>query len=94
MDALEAELDRLADCLGDAHDLSVLAGPETIKQLAGQPRKEIGTLKAFAGRREKELHAKALKLGARLYHDKPASFCERLEKYWRRWRRKATSVSA
>jgi len=81
MKALEAELDRLGDCLGDAHDLTVLAGPETIKQMAGQPEEEIETLRALAGRRMGELHTKALHMGAKLYNEKPASFCERLECY-------------
>ncbi len=88
MDALENELKKLGDCLGDAHDLSVLAGPETLKQLRDGSRQETDTLIALAGRHQRELHAKALQLGAKLYADKPALLCERLHRFWRRWTQK------
>jgi CHAD domain-containing protein len=94
MDALETELDRLGDHLGDAHDLTVLTARETLKQLANQPREKIEMLKALAGRRQKELHTKALRLGAKLYHERSVSFCQRLHQYWRRWRRNAAPAQA
>jgi CHAD domain-containing protein len=94
MDALQNELKKLGDYLGDAHDLSVLTGPETLKQLASQPKEEIETLKTLTARRQKELQAKALQLGAKLYHESSDRFCERLRQYWRRWRRKRTPARA
>lgn len=88
MNALEAELDRLGDYLGDAHDLTVLTARETLKQLADQPREKIEMLKTLASRRQKELHTRALELGTKLYQEKSAIFCRRLHQYWHRWRQK------
>ncbi len=72
---------RLADLLGDHHDLAVLA-----EDLAG--REAIDAREAFEvaiGSRQEELLEAALELGARLYVEKPAAFTGRIEGYWALW---------
>jgi CYTH domain-containing protein/CHAD domain-containing protein len=74
--------DRLADLLGDHHDLTVLA-----EDLA--TREEVGSVALMARlieRRQEELLAEALALGARLYAEKPRAFRRRIHAYWSAWR--------
>jgi CHAD domain-containing protein len=72
----------LTDLLGDHHDLAVLE-----EDLAS--RREVGKRKAFKAlieERQRELVACALKIGWRLYAEKPKAFSRRLERYWLAWR--------
>jgi CHAD domain-containing protein len=94
MNALEAELNALDDYLGEAHDLAILAGDGTLKRLADKPVDDLKALKKLALLRQRELHAKALALGTRLFQEKSSSFCERLRLFWRRWRRKPGRIAA
>jgi len=86
MSAAEAELKHLGECLGDDHDLFLLAEPDTLKLIRKQDEKEAEALEAVADQRQKELRTEALALGARFYEEKPAVFCKRLRQYWKRWR--------
>lgn len=73
---------RLAELLGDHHDLAVLGG-----DLAA--RGEIERREELEGpieRRQEELLAEALAIGARLYAEKPGAFERRLRGYWKAWR--------
>ncbi len=82
MKALAAETKRLADLLGDDHDLAVLR--ETLLQeddVLGEP-KEIDALAALAERRQEQLRAQAQTLGWRLLSEKPADACRRLHANW------------
>jgi CHAD domain-containing protein len=76
MEAVGDEAHELADRLGDDHDLVVLAdwirehtdaGPEFFEAV---------------DRRRAELQADAMKLGARLYADKPKDYVRRLRRLW------------
>lgn len=73
---------RLAELLGDHHDLAVLA-----EDLAGRDeidqREELG---ALIGRRQEELLREAFAHGDRLYAEKPGAFERRLHAYWKAWR--------
>jgi CHAD domain-containing protein len=93
MDAIESELKQLGDFLGDAHDLFLLAGSERARELPNDPKEEKEALVGLAQKRQKELQARALMLGAKLYAEKPAVFCKRLKRYWKRWRKKANRVA-
>ncbi|HSK49567.1 MAG TPA: CHAD domain-containing protein [Solirubrobacterales bacterium] len=73
---------RLAELLGDHHDLAVLA--EDLADRSGLERRE--ELAAAIERRQGELLAEAFALGARLYAEKPSAFERRLRAYWKAWR--------
>jgi CHAD domain-containing protein len=82
LDPLAEDAHALADQLGDHHDLTVLAA-----DLAGREElAESGVLAALIERRQSELLDAALKLGARLYAEKPKAFERRLGSYWAAWR--------
>jgi CYTH domain-containing protein/CHAD domain-containing protein len=72
----------LTDLLGDHHDLAVLR-----TDLAA--RREVGRREDFEAlieRRQEELAGAALRLGSRLYAERPKAFGHRLEAYWEAWR--------
>jgi CHAD domain-containing protein len=75
----------LSDALGDAHDLVVIAdrlrtdpdrygGPDRVRAAIG-----------LADRRRVTLERRAVRLGARLYAEKPRAFAARLGRYWEAW---------
>lgn len=72
----------LAELLGEHHDLALLRA-----DLDG--RRELSNREAFAAaieRRQEDLLADALDLGARVYAEKPKAFVRRLRAYWECWR--------
>jgi CHAD domain-containing protein len=72
---------RLADLLGDDHDLVVLR-----HALAGEASHAAADLDAVAGlidHRQHELRRQALQLGGRVYGEKPKSFVHRMRAMWR-----------
>jgi CHAD domain-containing protein len=77
---------RIADFLGDDHDLAVL------REQAEEAREVFPTaaahraLIALIDRCRSGLQDKALQLGQPLYEEKPATFTARLGRYWRAWR--------
>lgn len=84
---LEGSVDqthRLADLLGDHHDLAVLA--EDLGARPGIARRE--ELAGLIARRQTELLSAALELGARVYAEKPGAFERRLRAYWQTWRQR------
>jgi CHAD domain-containing protein len=87
MGAAEAELDRLGECLGDAHDLALLLEPKVLKGFQECSEEEAEALIRLVEKRQKELQHSALMMGARFYREKPSLFCNRLRQYWKRWRR-------
>jgi CHAD domain-containing protein len=75
---------KLADDLGDEHDLTVLrqkaqAHQETLAN-------DFSVLLALIDRRRIELRGKAVIRGRQLYEEKPATFEMRLHGYWDNWR--------
>jgi CHAD domain-containing protein len=74
------EAHRLADLLGDHHDLSVLADHARGAEWGDDG--ELATLLAAIGQRQDELLAAAIPLGERLYAEKPGAFAKRLGVYW------------
>lgn len=80
--ARQKALKRLADTLGDDHDLAVLG---TRLQEAPALFGNAATGEALAGlirARRHRLQRQALRLGARLYADKPAALARRWARYW------------
>ena len=80
--ATAAQAHELAELLGDHHDLAVLA--EDLGSRWGVSGK--ARFEAAIERRQRELLAAAMAIGARLYAEKPAAFSARLEAYWLAWR--------
>jgi CHAD domain-containing protein len=84
MEARSRALSRLADLLGDAHDLDVLQG-----LLAEVTPGDEGTqplVFELIERRREELRTEARPLGERLYAERPRAFARRMRAYWRAWR--------
>jgi CHAD domain-containing protein len=86
MGQLGDQAHRLADHLGDDHDLAVL------RELLAQEGAEWaapGTLMKLLDLidvRRGELQHAAAQLGQRLYADRPKAFLKRLHTYWQAWR--------
>lgn len=81
--AAAEEAKRLADLLGEDHDLAVL--DQTLRAepgAFGRPAGQEALLGLIAGR-SRELRAEAEPLGRRLYAEKPARFAARLGRYWK-----------
>jgi CHAD domain-containing protein len=82
MKGLAAEASRLADLLGDDHDLAVLRmalahDGDTL----GEPE-QIAALSGLAQRRQDRLRAEARTLGLRLFAEKPVDFGARMRTCW------------
>jgi CHAD domain-containing protein len=83
LQASAAEAHRLAELLGDHHDLAVLAADLGSRQELDANRSQAEQLIAA---RQDELLREALALGARLYAEKPKHFRRRIRAYWRAWK--------
>jgi CHAD domain-containing protein len=84
LDGFAKRAHKLADLLGDGHDLELLreyveAHPQTVSH---EPSRKA--LLAIIDRRSDKLRGKALKRGAKLYRRKPGTFVERIERGWRK----------
>jgi CHAD domain len=78
------ELHSLSDQLNANHDLDVLRNilPRSPVEAESRGGRALGD---FIDRRCRELEAKALPLGARLYTERSRHFADRLKGYWRTW---------
>jgi CHAD domain-containing protein len=82
---------RLADLLGDDHDLVVLR-----HALTGEASHTAADLDAVLGlidHRQQELRRQALQLGARVYAEKPKAFVRRMRVMWRAGRGQETAAA-
>ena len=82
MKPLAAEAKRLADLLGDDHDLAVLR--ETLVRDADTfgSASLIEALRALGKRRQDQLRTESKPLGWRLFAEKPGDFSRRMQRYW------------
>jgi CHAD domain-containing protein len=76
------EAHRLADLLGDHHDLAVLREDLGSRSFAGE---DLEGLADAIATRERELAAAAFELGRRLYAERPKAFGTRVRAYWQVW---------
>ena len=83
---------RLADLLGDDHDLAVLRS--TLVDLDGQIPRDLDPLLGLIEHRRAQLQTEAMFLGERLYAEKPKAFVRRLRRYWRAWRNETRAVAS
>jgi CHAD domain-containing protein len=72
---------RLADLLGDDHDLLVLRRALTGE--ASHTPADLDAVVGLIGHRQQELRQQALALGARVYAEKPKAFVRRMRAMWR-----------
>ncbi len=72
---------RLADLLGDVHDLVVLR--EALTGEASRAATDLDALLGLIDHRQQELRGQALHLGARVYAEKPKLFVRRMRAMWR-----------
>lgn len=82
------KLERLGECLGDDHDLLILAESALSRQGEVRSRAKNKSLQTLIARRQKNLRAEALRLGSECFHQSPSEFCKTLERYWKAWRKK------
>lgn len=74
---------KLADYLGNDHDLAVLRFKIESHAKAFERTRDLDDLLRRLDRRRIQLQDKAFALGASLFADKPRVFTRRLSKYWR-----------
>ncbi|MEB3210546.1 MAG: CHAD domain-containing protein [Leptolyngbyaceae bacterium] len=93
MKTLKKQTKKLADLLGDDHDLTVLRNFIADDPEAFSDDEQLGVLLALIQRRQLELQTQARFLGQRLYAEKPKAFVARLESYWYAWRSETSQPS-
>jgi CHAD domain-containing protein len=76
---------KLANYLGDDHDLAMLRG-KILEHADAFADAGCEALLALVDRRRDQLQEKAFLLGERIYEEKPAAFEARFGKYWEDWR--------
>jgi len=75
---------RLADLLGDDHDLAVLR--EELHKAEPGFAVDVHSVIALLDHRRAQLQAEAVILAERLYAEKPKAFTRRIHAYWKAWR--------
>lgn len=86
LEELARQTHKLADHLGDDHDLAVLR-TKIARHGAAFEGADNDALIAVLDRRRRRLQDKAFKLGARIFAEKPRRFVRRIGRYWQLWRR-------
>jgi CHAD domain-containing protein len=84
---------RLADYLGDHHDLAVLREQVTSHENRFAKPGGSGALLALIDRCEERLQEKAFLLGKRVYDEKPTAILKRFTGYRKRWRSSSAAAS-
>ena len=85
LDETADQAHELTNLLGDHHDLAVLRD-DALERRELLADGELERLLAAVSERQDELADEAIKLGARVYAEKPKAFVRRLRSYWQAWR--------
>ena len=85
------ETHRLADLLGDDHDLAVLRG--VVDRAERKAARGNGALRAAISARRRELQQEAIQLGDRIYAEPKRHIESRLLAYWRASRRQGARAA-
>jgi CHAD domain-containing protein len=93
MSALCAEFEKLTELLGDDHDLEMLRQTVVKNSVNVDLEGETQRLLPLIEARQIEMRKSALKLGNRLFEEKPSAFSDRLHQYWKRWKSKKRNRS-
>jgi CYTH domain-containing protein len=80
---LVATLDELAEELGEDHDLAVLVDRLRSNKDDYGGKKSVKKAVKLARTRQRQLRARAFRLGSTIYAEPPSAFVTRLEGYWR-----------
>lgn len=84
--AVERDCDRLADRLGEEHDLAVLLATPAVQELL-ESRSVSADLLCLTVSRERERRRRAaIPLAQRIYVERPGQFIDRIEGYWLAYR--------
>jgi CHAD domain-containing protein len=75
------EADKLSKLLGDDHDLAVLHC--ALERGAGDLKVDVDAVLALIDHRREQLQAEAVRLGQRLYAERPKAFIARMHSYWK-----------
>ena len=85
MSGYEKSLKELEDWLGSDHNLTVLLGRVTAEPEFFGSAQDIDLLVRVIARYEKDLHGRALRLGAKVYLEPPGAFRRRMGGLWKSW---------
>jgi CHAD domain-containing protein len=86
MKELGNQVHELTRLLGDDHDLAVLDQKIAADPAACGGGSIVETLRALIDRRRAELEQETFSLAQRVYLDKPNTFLNRIQGYWKAWR--------
>lgn len=86
LQARRREVHRLAEALGDDHDLAVLSGAIQDQPSAVGGRGRRHRLLALIRQQRQRLEADSSQLGQRLFAETPAAFVDRFRAYWTVWK--------
>jgi hypothetical protein len=78
------ELHALSDRLNENHDLYVLS-QVVLNLRTDSESRQCQSIITLVDRRCSELESEAQSIGERVYAERPRSFADRLEHYWRAW---------
>lgn len=81
----DKSLKDLEDWLGSGHNLNVLRDRVTAEPEFYGPPKDIDALLAAIAHYEEDLHARALRMGEKVYKEAPGRFRRRMERLWDAW---------
>lgn len=84
--AVERDCDRLADRLGEEHDLAVLLGTPSVQELLESRSVGADLLCSTVSRERERLRRAAIPLAQRIYVESPRRFVDRIEGYWLAYR--------
>lgn len=78
----------LSERLGDDHDLAILAEHLKSSPMEHGGESNVNAVLGFVSRHRQKLQRQALRLGQRLYAEKPRAMTSRLETCWQVWSKK------
>jgi CHAD domain-containing protein len=88
MSATIADLEKLAELIGEDYDLHMLEQSAIKESVKAEFESEGHELLDLADQRRRQLQTDALKFGRGFFHEKPSVFCHRLHQYWKLWKSK------
>ncbi len=84
--AMERECDRLADRLGEEHDLAVLLETPSVQELLASRDDSAELLLSTVSRERERQRRASIPIAQRIYVENPGRFVARIEEYWLAYR--------